>query len=176
MQVNYDAISVVWEPVDTRPSGRHSWLQIFSTHFSSGIGYLLSLTTILIPRKFQQTNTCSNSTKDILEQGVNYSQSWQENRTMSLRSGFLSRTLTTYRTAGEGRRPSFIPLYHFHPLTNIQTFTCNFACEMTITYFYSHRLYLPDCYSMRFTTLSNYHVIDWWCDIKFLFAYLIIWF
>ena len=73
---------------------------------------------------------------------------------------FLSQTLTTHRTAGEGRgyqktlffflsgfsftdtddsqdcrgregRPSFIPLYHFHPLTNIQTFICNFACEMT---------------------------------------------
>ena len=50
-------------------------------------------------------------------------------------SGFLSQTLTTHRTAGEGRGPSFIPLYHFHLLTNIQTFICNFACEMTITYF-----------------------------------------
>ena len=50
-------------------------------------------------------------------------------------SGFLSRTLTTYRTAGERRGPSFILLYHFHPLTNIQTFICNFAREMTITYF-----------------------------------------
>ena len=49
--------------------------------------------------------------------------------------GFISQTLTTHRTAGEGRGPSFIPLYHFHPLTNIQTFICNFACEMTITYF-----------------------------------------
>ena len=49
--------------------------------------------------------------------------------------GFLSRTLTIHRTAGEGKGPSFIPLYHFHPLTNIQTFICNFACEMTITYF-----------------------------------------
>ena len=49
--------------------------------------------------------------------------------------GFLSRTLTAHRTAGEGRRPSFIPLFHFHPLTNIQTFICNFAREMTITYF-----------------------------------------
>ena len=49
--------------------------------------------------------------------------------------GFLSRTLTTHRTAGEGRGPSFIWLYHSHPLTNIQTFICNFACEMTITYF-----------------------------------------
>ena len=27
---------------------------------------------------------------------------------------FLSQTLTTHRTAGEGRGPSFIPLYHFH--------------------------------------------------------------
>ena len=48
---------------------------------------------------------------------------------------FLSRTLTTHRTGLEGRGPFFIPLYHFHPLTNIQTFICNFACEMTITYF-----------------------------------------
>ena len=29
----------------------------------------------------------------------------------------------------------FLSLYHFHPLTNIQTFICSFACEMTITYF-----------------------------------------
>ena len=49
--------------------------------------------------------------------------------------GFLSLTLTTHRTAGKGRGPSFILLYHFHPLTNIQTFICNFAYEMTITYF-----------------------------------------
>ena len=39
----------------------------------------------------------------------------------------------------------FILLYLFHPLTNIQTFICNFAYEMTT------RLYLPDCYLMRFT-------------------------
>ena len=88
--------------------------------------------------------------------------------------GFLSRTLTTHRTAGEERGPSFIPLYHSHPLTSIQTFICNFACEMTITYF--NRLYLPDCYSMRFTTLSNYHLVGWWCDVTFLFAYVMIWF
>ena len=48
--------------------------------------------------------------------------------------GFLSWTLTTHRTAGQGRRPFFIPLYHFLPLTNIQTFICNFACEIPITY------------------------------------------
>ena len=49
--------------------------------------------------------------------------------------GFLLRTLTSHRRAGEGRGPFFIPLYHFHPLTNIQTFICNFACEITMTYF-----------------------------------------
>ena len=48
--------------------------------------------------------------------------------------GFLSRTLTTHRTAGEGRGPSFIQLYLFHPLTNIQTFICNFACEILRPY------------------------------------------
>ena len=32
------------------------------------------------------------------------------------------------------KRTMFIPLYLFHPVTNIQTFTCNFACEMTNTY------------------------------------------
>ena len=80
---------------------------------------------------------------------------------------FFSRTLKTHRTAGEGREPSFIPFYHFHLVSNIQTFISNFACEMTITYFLLHRLYLPDCYSMRFTTLSNYHLTDWWCDVSF---------
>ena len=45
-------------------------------------------------------------------------------------SGFSLETLTIHRTAGEGRGPSFIPLYHFHPLMNIETFICNFACKI----------------------------------------------
>ena len=49
--------------------------------------------------------------------------------------GFLSQTLAIHRTAREDRRPSFIPLYHFHRLTNIETFISNFACEITIMYF-----------------------------------------
>ena len=48
---------------------------------------------------------------------------------------FSSQTLTIHRTAGKGRGQSFIPLYHFHSLTNIETIICNFACEMTIMYF-----------------------------------------
>ena len=43
--------------------------------------------------------------------------------------GFFSRTLTTH---SKGREDT---IYHFHPLTNIQTIICNFAPEMTITYF-----------------------------------------
>ena len=35
---------------------------------------------------------------------------------------FLSRTLKNHRTAGDGRGPSIILLYRFHPLTNIQIF------------------------------------------------------
>ena len=42
-------------------------------------------------------------------------------------SGVSSQTLTIHSTVGEGRGPSFIPLYHFHPLTNIETFIFNFA-------------------------------------------------
>ena len=50
-------------------------------------------------------------------------------------SGF-SFTDTVDSQDSSGRTgPSFIPLYHFRPLTNIQAFICNFACEMTITYF-----------------------------------------
>ena len=90
-------------------------------------------------------------------------------------SGFSSQTLTIHKTAGEGRGPSFIPLYHFHPLTNIETFVCNFACEMTITYFWSQRLCLPDCYSMSFSTLSNYHLSDW-LIMQCLFVYLMNWY
>ena len=47
--------------------------------------------------------------------------------------GFFAWTLTIHRAAGEGR--ANIPLYHFHSLKNIPTFICNFAWEMTITYF-----------------------------------------
>ena len=36
----------------------------------------------------------------------------------------------------QGKRGDhFFPLYLFHPLTNIETFICNFASEMTMTYF-----------------------------------------
>ena len=34
--------------------------------------------------------------------------------------GFLSMALTIHKTARKGRGQAFIPLYHFHPSTNIQ--------------------------------------------------------
>ena len=68
--------------------------------------------------------------------------------------GFLLWTLTTYRTAGEERGPFFIPLYHFHPLSNLQTFICNACFYHTAT-------------RWDFTTLLNYHLIDWWCEFYF---------
>ena len=94
-------------------------------------------------------------------------------------SRFSSHTLTIHRTAGGGRGPSFVPLYLFHPLMNNETFICNFACEMTITHFYSQHLCLPDCcYLIRFITISNYHMIDWlmqclftwWIDTRFCYS------
>ena len=46
-----------------------------------------------------------------------------------LSQGFLSRTLMTHRTAGEGRGQSFIPLYHFNPPTNIHTFILDLCSQ-----------------------------------------------
>ena len=54
--------------------------------------------------------------------------------------GFLSWTLTIQKAAPEERRPPFIPDSHFHPHTIIQTFICNFVCEMTTAYFLSHHM------------------------------------
>ena len=93
--------------------------------------------------------------------------------------GFLSRTRMIHRTAGEGRGPFFIPLYHFHPLMNIQTFICNFACEMTIHIFNRNACIYQTATRWYFTTLSNYHLFDWlmmwslflftwWFDTRFL--------
>ena len=94
--------------------------------------------------------------------------------------GFFLRHWQSTGQQGKGGDHLFItPLYHFHSLSDIQIFICNFACEMTTTYFLiapllivSHRLYLPECYLTRLTTLLNYHVIDLWWKVNF---YLLTW-
>ena len=48
---------------------------------------------------------------------------------------FLTDTDDLQDSRGRENRLFFIPLYHFFPLTNIQIFICNFACEMTISHF-----------------------------------------
>ena len=60
-----------------------------------------------------------------------------------------------HRTAWEGRDHLL-----FHSATSPHS--------RTLRHLNSDRLYLPDCcYSIRFTTLSNYYLIDWWCDVDF---------
>ena len=79
---------------------------------------------------------------------------------------FLSGFFTDTDESQDSRRREGTIFYSTLPLTCLLTFKhlfCNF--EMTITYFKSHRLYLPGFYSMRYTTLSNYYLIDWWCEL-----------
>ena len=86
--------------------------------------------------------------------------------TIFFQSGFFSQTLRIRRTAKERKRPSFIPLYHFHPLTNIQTFICNFAREMTITCIYK---------TATRGDLSPCGVTIWLIDdVTLIFVYLLV--
>ena len=81
--------------------------------------------------------------------------------------GFLSRTLTTHRTAGKRREPSFCSLYHFHPLPNIQTLTLHMRWFLTYI-FNRNALYLSDWYSMRFNNLPTF----WLTDLMLIFVCL----
>ena len=89
--------------------------------------------------------------------------------------GFLSETLTIHRTAREGRGPSFIPLYHFHPLTNLQTFILK-LCTIFIfnrnacVYQTATRWDLPP-YRITIWLIDlwcNICLFTWWFDSKFL--------
>ena len=75
-----------------------------------------------------------------------------------LYQGFLSRTLTSHRRLGE-RRGTI--LFHSTTSTRSRTFRHLFATLRVrgLPHIFN-RLYLPDCYSMRFTTLSNNYLID----------------
>ena len=67
--------------------------------------------------------------------------------------------LTTHRTAGELKGPSFIPLYHFHPLMNIQIYICNFACEMTTIF-----LIAPLVFTRLLLDNITYRITIWMID------------
>ena len=51
------------------------------------------------------------------------------------KSGFSFADIEDSQESKRREETIFILLYHFHPLTNIQKFTCNFAREMTTAYF-----------------------------------------
>ena len=93
-----------------------------------------------------------------------------------LSQGFLSRTLMTHRTAGEGRGQSFIPLYHFNPPTNIHTFILDLCSQDDYPMFL---ITLPGF--TRLLLNAIYHLVELLFDwlmmwYWFLFIYLMIWF
>ena len=93
----------------------------------------------------------------------------QENQ-FSFYQGFLSQTLAISRTAEKGKEPSFILQYRFYMLTNVQTFSCNFACEMIFLIFLIA--------SLKFTRLlfdEIYHLITIWLinDAMIIFVCLL---
>ena len=60
----------------------------------------------------------------------------------------------------------FVPLYHFHPLTNIQTFVALIVRWLPRIFIESQ--VSPACYSMRFTTLEDCRFIDWRWNLIFI--------
>ena len=86
---------------------------------------------------------------------------------------FLPGFSFTETNDSQGSRERDHLFFHSTTSTRWRTFRLlffNIDGEMTITYSLLHCLYLPGCYSMRFTTLSNYYLIDWWYDVNFLFV------
>ena len=81
--------------------------------------------------------------------------------------GFLSRTLTTHRTAGEGRGPSFIPLYHFHRSRTLRHLFATLHVRWLSHIFNRNACIYQTATRWDFTTLSNYHLIDWCCEVNF---------
>ena len=88
-------------------------------------------------------------------------------------SGFSSQTLTFHRTAGKGRRPSFIPLYHFHLYHSTtlhvrwlsRIFNRNACVYQTAT-----RWDLPP-YRITIWVIdwwSNVCLFTWWINTRFL--------
>ena len=62
--------------------------------------------------------------------------------------------------------PFFIPLYHFHRLTNIQTFATLHVRWLSHIFNRIACIY-QTATRWDFPTLSNYHLIDWLCEVCF---------
>ena len=92
--------------------------------------------------------------------------------------GFLSQTLAL---TGQQRKGGDHLLFYSTTSTRSGTFRHLFA-TLHVTWL-SHIFIrnacinqtAPDCYSMRLSTLLNYYLIDWWCNVDFRLFYLLIW-
>ena len=82
--------------------------------------------------------------------------------------GFLSRTRMIHRTAGEGRGPFFIPLYHFHRSWTFRhlfaTLHVRWLYIFLIATLVFTRLLLDDILPPYRITI---YLIDWWCEVCF---------
>ena len=78
-----------------------------------------------------------------------------------LYQGFISQTLAIHRTAGEVRRPPFITLYHFQPLTNIQAFVCNLHMRW-LSRIFNHNICVYQTATQR--DLPPYWITIWLID------------
>ena len=81
---------------------------------------------------------------------------------------FFKGTVDSQDRRGKGGGPSFIPLYHFHPLTNIETFS-------TLHVRWPSRIFNRNACVYQTATrwdLPPYQitiqVIDWWCNVCLL--------
>ena len=64
-------------------------------------------------------------------------------------------------------------LFHFNTLIRSRKFRNLFSTLHVrwLSHIFNRiACYLPYCYSMIFTTLSNYHLTEWWCDGNFSFC------
>ena len=96
---------------------------------------------------------------------------YTNNNTFFFLLGFSLQTLTIHRAAGEGRGPSFIPsttstrsrtLRHLFATLHVRWLSRIFNCNACVY-----------C-SLRFITLSNYHLSDW-LMMQCLCVYLMNW-
>ena len=71
-----------------------------------------------------------------------------------------------WRLTGQQEKGGDLLLFHSTTSTRSRTFGHLFATLHVrwLSCIFNRNACLPDCYSMRFTTLSNYHLIDWWWE------------
>ena len=75
-----------------------------------------------------------------------------------------------------GQQGKGVDLLLFHSTTSTRSRTFRHLFATLHVRWLSHIFNRTACIYQTVTRYSNYHLIDWWCDIKFLFVYVMIWF